>query len=889
MANVRRDPIQMDTTSFNPLARAASGGGRALPEVTTRPSGEEHGAQYTVAKGLSEEVGRWADQMAQAEGERAGKVAGTDPDWRPSTAFTIRGQASERAAEKVYLSSLDAKFQRDSLDLWDRHREDPVALANGFAQLRKTYDERHVYPEAKGYFDSLATNVETAYRRASLNAFQAKKDEQARATLTTNMASRAEASARVLAVDPSSPEAEAIVRRAEVQDILDIQNNPGISEDRKASMIIERKARTHAEIVDARARTLGSAEDVQAYREKVKKDFAEGRMPGLDHASVDAALQKIANAKRVEGDRAYSEFDSKVTSFLDRASKGLPPPTSEWLALEDQAKKAGPQAVARLDQARNMMKLRGQIENLPLDQAERRVRELEEDMRNGSGAQLRPYLAPGRATAHTDNLDSGFAGGMARMFADMPPEIRNLVKINSGHRTTERQAELYQEDIARNGGKPSGRVAPPGGSNHEHGQAADLLYDGKARPETEAGQRALEWVHANAEKYGLQFRLLASKGASIDEPWHIEPTDMTKKGRGSGVSAMAAPILEDARKTLETRRALVAADPLAAASREGVLASVSPVDWKAGGEALAQQLPRRIAEADAVASHYGRSPVYLRPDEKEQAKAALAEGGDNALDLISGVISGGRQKAAKILEELSGDAPALAHAGMVMASTGDKAFARQVAEAQRARTADGGKLTPPPQDDVDQAMRKTLGSSLNGLSAEETARTRAAASAWATVELWRRGADPKTAPADILEEAVRRARGMTGSGDKTFGGVEQMPLGSPGKLWGRNAVQVQIPADVRSGRFRDALGALRDEDIASMPSPPVATGGRPLTAREFQTLAPVFTPQGYRFGSIDPVTGIVTPVQGKDGKPFTLNWGEWAPRLRERIPGAFRS
>jgi hypothetical protein len=48
-------------------------------------------------------------------------------------------------------------------------------------------------------------------------------------------------------------------------------------------------------------------------------------------------------------------------------------------------------------------------------------------------------------------------------------------------------------------------VAPPGSSNHNHGEAVDLKY----------GKGASEWVHANAEKYGLYFPM-------GHEPWHVE-------------------------------------------------------------------------------------------------------------------------------------------------------------------------------------------------------------------------------------------------------------------------------------------------------------------------------------------------------------------------------
>lgn len=98
-----------------------------------------------------------------------------------------------------------------------------------------------------------------------------------------------------------------------------------------------------------------------------------------------------------------------------------------------------------------------------------------------------------------------------KMMTDAPPDVRAGVSIFSGMRTTEHQAELYAAAVKKYGSEEEARkwVAPPGHSQHEKGNAADLRY---ATPE------AREWMHANAGKYGLTFPL-------ANEPWHIERAD----------------------------------------------------------------------------------------------------------------------------------------------------------------------------------------------------------------------------------------------------------------------------------------------------------------------------------------------------------------------------
>lgn len=83
------------------------------------------------------------------------------------------------------------------------------------------------------------------------------------------------------------------------------------------------------------------------------------------------------------------------------------------------------------------------------------------------------------------------------------------VKINSGFRTPERQAQLFAAAVKKYGSEKAARhhVAPPGHSKHNEGMAADLGFADKA---TKAQ------VHQIAAQFGLYFPMSW-------EDWHIEP------------------------------------------------------------------------------------------------------------------------------------------------------------------------------------------------------------------------------------------------------------------------------------------------------------------------------------------------------------------------------
>lgn len=119
-----------------------------------------------------------------------------------------------------------------------------------------------------------------------------------------------------------------------------------------------------------------------------------------------------------------------------------------------------------------------------------------------------PY-AQGGAAARPDSftgLQDPFQQALARMLQDAPAEVK--IGITSGYRSPEVQQRLWEEALAKYGSEEEARkwVAPPGRSQHNHGNAADLKFMSPA---------AQEWVHQNAARYGLAFPL-------SNEAWHVE-------------------------------------------------------------------------------------------------------------------------------------------------------------------------------------------------------------------------------------------------------------------------------------------------------------------------------------------------------------------------------
>lgn len=238
------------------------------------------------------------------------------------------------------------------------------------------------------------------------------------------------------------------------------------------------------------------------------------------------------------------------------------------------------------------------------------------------GGMLRRYLAEGKDASHADNLRGGFAAKVAAMLDAAPPEIRDAIRIGSGARSTERQAQLYAADVARNGGTPSGYVAAPGHSNHEAGGAADLLYDGAFRPTSEKGRAALAWAHANAGNFGLDFRLMREKGASVHEPWHIEeqggpsggdgPVGLVSSqgayGRGQLLPATAR---EMAQKLASVDASAAALAGMSDADLKKTLLTDHALNTRLGRAYLAEGLQKTEGSIPAAIAYYHAGPKVL--------------------------------------------------------------------------------------------------------------------------------------------------------------------------------------------------------------------------------------------------------------------------------------
>ncbi|MBX4874440.1 phage tail protein [Rhizobium bangladeshense] len=249
---------------------------------------------------------------------------------------------------------------------------------------------------------------------------------------------------------------------------------------------------------------------------------------------------------------------------------------------------------------------------------------------------LSAVLANGKGKDSITGMADAFAQKLAKMLASMPDDLKGSVTINSGFRDIARQQQLWLEALKKYGSPEAARkwVAPPGNSQHNKGNAADLGY---------GSDRARDWVHENAGNFGLSFPLR-------NENWHIEDADARAKDTSAEIDRLtqAAQKQADAysqitggareytaQQGIEQQALNMTAQRAAALRYEQEMLN----EAQRAGIALTPQQRQEIASlAQGMAS--AETSVDSLREKQEQASESARFFGEGMTDALTGIITG---------------------------------------------------------------------------------------------------------------------------------------------------------------------------------------------------------------------------------------------------------
>lgn len=243
-----------------------------------------------------------------------------------------------------------------------------------------------------------------------------------------------------------------------------------------------------------------------------------------------------------------------------------------------------------------------------------------------------------------EGADKGFSDSVNRLMSETG------VTLTSGYRSNAEQQSLYDAALTKYGSEAEARkwAAKPGGSNHEHGVAADI---GNYQKITDA----------QLAQYGL-WRPMSW------EPWHVEPLSTQGKRRGAasttppGVDPVVAKTMENFEEAIMSLT-VGAQDSLVGASSTSVGAQVGiGTDEIGSAEVEDGQLQPQMstkpntasstpanesAYADlfnAAGTKYGINPKLLQEVARQESgfntKAKNASGATGLMQIMPGTAAG---------------------------------------------------------------------------------------------------------------------------------------------------------------------------------------------------------------------------------------------------------
>ena len=272
--------------------------------------------------------------------------------WRPSGEDTVYGRAYDEEGAKLYLQMLDLEIRKTTGQVYELYQDDPAKMAAVMADLKATTLREHV-------FEEIAPDVEMAFEEHSQrylqqglrNAETNAKNERIGALENRTNELRTEIGRALEALDPEDESTAAALESAErsLSDHYDTAVAQGLISRPDAEAAKRASRRGTATRFYLRQAEPLDADGVKELHERMREDFAGGKLEGLDddgwtalrgelttlenrkRSAEAAAAGKLTAEERIEAARLESLIGDDVASVattgteLDRTAGGPDP------------------------------------------------------------------------------------------------------------------------------------------------------------------------------------------------------------------------------------------------------------------------------------------------------------------------------------------------------------------------------------------------------------------------------------------------------------------------------------------------------------------------------------------------------------------------------------
>lgn len=299
-----------------------------------------------------EPADRSADTMTIATeggGRRPVLSGGT---WRPSGEDTVYGRAYDEEGAKLYLQMLDLNIRKTTGQVYELYKDDPDKMAEVMAALKAAELRDNVFEEIAPEFELAFEEHSQRYLQQGLrNAEDKARDERLGALENRTTELRTEIGRSLEALDPEDESTAAALESAErsLSDHYDTAVAEGLISRSDAEAAKRSSRRGTATRFYMRQAEPLDADGVKELHERMRGDFASGKLAGLDddgwialrgelttlenrkRSAEAAAAGKLTAEERIEAARIESLIGDDVASVattgteLDRTAGGPDP------------------------------------------------------------------------------------------------------------------------------------------------------------------------------------------------------------------------------------------------------------------------------------------------------------------------------------------------------------------------------------------------------------------------------------------------------------------------------------------------------------------------------------------------------------------------------------
>lgn len=835
------------------------------------------------------------DQAAASEGRVQGRLAGLDPEFRPTHSGTIRGRAFDEAGLQVAETSAKTAMSADMARAHDQFRNDPVALDRELGRIGTAYQSKAL-PETLPAVKLEADHARLGYMRdASRIQIQQTEHGQIAAFHQETAAAVARIHQRAfqLGLDPQSDG----VMAADLDQLRAALSRKGVNGLPLATPEQQQKTLEHAAVSVSNARALGAFDRLGSVAEK--EAFL---------ANLDDTFKKGEGFAKVYTFEQYDSLKRHLRAEL-RASKAHDAVLGEGLAadiasIETRGKQGimvSPEEIAGL---RTRAIASGHGDKLGLiDQAERTAgilrdarRYAPEDIEKMAGewkARINARAAAGGALEFIKREEGSKDNGWDYRQYSGPYGV----KRGANERLTLAQAE---ERLGREVGavqaEIDARIKVPL-TDGQRTALSSLFYNigtGKGRLDQVAAMinaGRLDEVPGFIRQFtrnadGGYMQGLADRREREAALFAGKTTrgDLVAGKQDFAVARDEAKVVSSLEGLAAHARTELSRDQLGWASQTG-LVQVAPLDLSSPAAGIAS-MRSRIVAAEVAGGAFGRDAVYLRPDEKRQLALSLQNGGTQALETLGMLSTGFGRRMPQIAAELQkdGHAPVTALLAGLVAEVGTDARAvRDAADGLALMKQKDHEHLAPKGTDTRPQVVDVLGSSFGRTGRDEGAVVALANAIYVqrAIQSGNKGAfDP-----DAYRQALREAVGERTIEGTVYGGV----VAQSG--WWNGHHQIVLPPNLSKKNWRSAIDMITADDLkAAGIADPVGDDGKPVSlARVKAGILIQYGTGQYVVATGDPSKpgqeGIVQA--GEKGRPLVLDFAKLAPILAKRRKDLF--